>query len=63
MKTPHERDAGSEERVAVATTKRGKLVARHAPPDDEHPPLFGSGPITSFGDIIGPVDEDWELQH
>ncbi|MBC5798630.1 MAG: type II toxin-antitoxin system Phd/YefM family antitoxin [Candidatus Eremiobacteraeota bacterium] len=55
-------DRVQRERVTVTITKRGKPVARLVPPDDELAPLFGSGPVTILGDIIEPIDEQWESQ-
>jgi prevent-host-death family protein len=55
-------DRVQQERVTVTITKHGKPVARLMPPDDELPPLFGSAPVTILGDIIAPIDEEWESQ-
>lgn len=56
-------DRVQQDRVGVTITKRGKAVARLMPPDDELPPLFGSAPVTILGDIVAPIDEEWESQH
>lgn len=62
-------DDVAESGQPVIITKRGKPVARvvpfqeEPPADDERRSLFGSlaGTITVVGDIIAPLDEDWEV--
>jgi prevent-host-death family protein len=49
-------------RIPVTITKRGRPVARIVPIDDRSTRLFGfaKGTITVLGDIIEPVDVEWE---
>jgi antitoxin (DNA-binding transcriptional repressor) of toxin-antitoxin stability system len=48
----------------IRVTKRGKVVAEVHPPTDEEPTYSGPGAakgiITIVGDIMAPLDEDWE---
>jgi len=48
----------------IRVTKRGKVVAEVRPPANEKPayagPGFAKGEIKILGDILGPLDEDWE---
>ena len=46
----------------VIITKHGKPVAKLAPLEKELPSLFGcmKGSIVILGDIIGPIDVEWE---
>lgn len=53
--------ANSHEKVVI--TKRGKPVAMLVPVEPEvAKPLFGymAGTVTVHGDLIAPVDEEWE---
>ena len=45
----------------IVVTKRGKDVARVLPPDvvDDYP-LRGT--IIELGDIVAPLDEEWECE-
>ncbi len=50
-------------RITVMITKRGKPVARIVPPDSNRPStLFGAlkGSVIIKGDIISPLDVEWE---
>jgi prevent-host-death family protein len=56
-------DQVAEKRETLIITKRGKPVARVIPePEDDRQPLFGSmkGTVTILGDIISPIDVEWE---
>jgi len=56
-------DEVAEKRKPFVITKRGKPVARLVPePDAERKPLFGSmkGSVTILGDIISPIDVEWD---
>ena len=48
----------------IRITKRGKVVAEVRPPSEEKPSYSGPGAaigeITIVGDIMSPLDEDWE---
>ena len=46
----------------VTITKRGRPVARIVPIEGARESLFGclAGTITIHGDIVGPIDVDWE---
>ena len=55
-------DRVQQERMTVTITKRGKPAARLVPPEDERTPLFGSAPLVIHGDILAPLDEQWESQ-
>ncbi len=52
----------SRGRTPVTITRRGRAVARLVPVDDERGTLFGfaKGNIKVRGDIMGPIDVDWE---
>lgn len=55
--------ASSHEKVVI--TKRGKPVAMLVPVEpEEAKPLFGymAGTITVLGDLIAPVDVEWEAE-
>ena len=50
-------------RITVMITKRGKPVARIVPPDSKRrSTLFGAlkGSVIIKGDIISPLDVEWE---
>lgn len=55
-------DEVSKRREPVVITKRGKPVARLVPWEEEPTDLFGfaRGSITVHGDLLAPVDVDWE---
>lgn len=55
-------DEVAAKRTPVVVTKRGKPVARLVPFDEEPPPLFGRlrGTGTIKGDIISPLEDEWE---
>lgn len=50
------RDTGIE----ITVTKHGKPVARMVPTRVERRPFFGALPVTITGDILEPIDVDWE---
>jgi prevent-host-death family protein len=45
-------------------TKRGVPIAQVLPPPSPEPPASGfgvmAGTVTELGDILAPLDEDWE---
>jgi prevent-host-death family protein len=51
-------------RTPVLITKRGKPLAKLAPPDDKPPDILGrlAGKIEILGDMVSPITslEDWE---
>ena len=51
-----------ERRQAVVVTRRGRPVARIVPIESEPRSLFGfaRGTITVRGDVIAPIDVEWE---
>jgi prevent-host-death family protein len=55
----------SRGRQEVVVTRYGRPIARLSPVEstDENGGLFGwmSGTVTVHGDIIGPLDETWEV--
>ena len=55
-------DRVARARTPVTITKRGRPVARLVPIDEERPTLFGiaRGTIMIKGDVIEPIDVDWE---
>jgi prevent-host-death family protein len=50
----------------ITVTNRGKVVGVMSPPTEDAKPksLFGcmKGTFTIHGDIVGPVDPDWEAK-
>jgi prevent-host-death family protein len=54
-------DQVAEERKTLVITKHGKPVAQLIPPPAEET-LFGSmkGSVLYMGDIISPIDVEWE---
>lgn len=56
----------AERRYQVEVTNRGKVVAVVRPPEEETPPDPKSyvgrlaGTVTYLGDIVQPLDEDWD---
>jgi prevent-host-death family protein len=57
-------DGVARDRVPVVITKRGRAVAKLVPADDGDRALFGymAGSIDILGDIVGPIDVEWEAQ-
>ena len=58
-------DQAHETGERIQVTKHGKVVAEVAPPDPaEHrrfsPPGFAKGLFTINGDIMAPLDVEWE---
>ncbi|MBN2496690.1 MAG: type II toxin-antitoxin system Phd/YefM family antitoxin [Deltaproteobacteria bacterium] len=55
-------DGVARRRVPVVITKRGHPVAKLVPIDEEISSLFGfaRGCITIQGDIVSPLEEEWE---
>jgi prevent-host-death family protein len=52
-----------EARTEYVITKHGRPVARLVPVDDAPPEVFGrlTGTVTHEGDIVSPVDVQWEV--
>jgi prevent-host-death family protein len=55
-------DEVAEKRETLVITKRGKPVAEIRPIQDERQPFVGSmkGSVVWMGDIISPIDVEWE---
>lgn len=55
-------DEVAETRQTLIITKRGKPVAELNPIRQEHEPFVGSmkGSVVWMGDIISPIDVEWE---
>lgn len=55
----------AETGVSVVITKDGQPVAQLGPPTPRLATLAGAhkGKITVAGDILAPLDEDWETGH
>lgn len=59
-------DRVSQAREELVITRYGKPIARLVPTreedDEEREDIFGwlAGTVTIHGDIVAPVDEDWE---
>lgn len=49
-------------RGSVIITKRGRAVAKLVPADETSKPIFGfaKGCITIHGNIVQPIDVEWE---
>ncbi len=50
-------------KTEVIVTKHGKPVAKLVPVDSTGPELFGflAGSVTYHADIVGPIDEPWDV--
>lgn len=46
--------------IEITVTKHGKPVARLVPASTEKKPFFGALPVISMGDLIAPIDSEWE---
>ena len=57
-------DEVQQKRREIIITKRGKPVARLVPVDDLSPEWFGrmKGTIEILGDIISPIDVEWDAE-
>jgi prevent-host-death family protein len=55
-------DRVAETKAAVVVTKHGRPVAKVVPipPPADTPSLLGS--VTYRGDIVAPLDEDWDAE-
>jgi prevent-host-death family protein len=55
-------DRVRQERSEVVVTRYGKPVARLVPFEQEPPAIVGflAGTVTSYGDLVSPVGEEWE---
>ena len=55
-------DEVAETRQTLVITKRGKPVAEVRPIEHAHEPFVGSmtGGVVWMGDIISPIDVEWE---
>ena len=51
-------------RSPVTVTRRGRPVARIVPLDDEPVSLFGAlrGSVVVNGDLLEPIDVEWEVE-
>jgi prevent-host-death family protein len=47
---------------SVLITKHGKPVARMVPLAKPGGAFFGSLPVTINGDIVGPIEEQWDAE-
>ncbi len=58
----HLLDEVQQTRQEIVITKRGKPVARLVPTEEKIPTLFGrmKGTGEILGDIISPIDVEWE---
>lgn len=58
----HYMDLTNTKHETVVITKRGKPVAKLVPYEEESPELFGrmKGSVTIHGDILEPIDDEWE---
>lgn len=54
----------AREREAIVITRHGRPIARIVPVVEERETLFGfaRGTITIHGDLIDPVDQEWEAE-
>jgi prevent-host-death family protein len=52
----------ARDRVPLVITKRGRAVAKLVPADEEPRHLFGymAGTIEILGDVVSPLDVEWE---
>jgi prevent-host-death family protein len=59
----HYMDVANQKHETVVITKRGKPVAKLIPYEEEVPELFGrmKGAGVICGDIIEPLDVDWDI--
>lgn len=55
-------DQVARDRAPIVITKRGKPVAKLVPVDEVDRPIFGymKGTIKFMGDVISPIDVEWE---
>lgn len=55
-------DEVARHRGSVLVTRRGRPVAMLVPVDDERPAVFGfaRGCISVRGDLLAPIDAEWE---
>lgn len=55
-------DEVEKQRKQIVITKRGKPIAKLVPIDDEPISLFGymKGTVKSYGNIIDPIETEWE---
>lgn len=56
-------DSVKEDQITIVITKRGKPVAKLVPVKDSPIDKFGcmGNTVTIKGDIVSPLDEDWEV--
>ena len=58
----HLLDEVAQQRTPLVITKRGKPIAKLVPVDDDKPvDIYGcmAGTIRILGDIVGPLDVEW----
>lgn len=56
-------NAVHDEKITIVITKRGKPYAKLVPISDEQRDIFGrmKGSVTIHGDIIAPIEDEWEV--
>ncbi len=57
-------DRVAERRQELIITKHGRPVAKLVPVEQEAVPVFGymKNAVVSYGDLISPVEETWEVE-
>ena len=57
-------DRVAERRQELIITKRGRPVAKLVPIQQQTTPVFGymRNTVVSYGDLISPIEEDWEAE-
>jgi prevent-host-death family protein len=55
-------DDVNEKHISIIITKRGKAIAQLVPLEEKSMNFFGcmEGTVTINGDIVAPIDEQWE---
>lgn len=58
-------DEVNEKHISIVITKHGKAVAKLVPIDETPVNSFGcmKGTVTISGDIVSPIDVEWEANH
>jgi prevent-host-death family protein len=56
-------DLAHNQREVIVVTKRGIPIAKLVPYEDVPQPIFGymKNTITIKGDIVSPIEEDWDV--
>ena len=57
-------DRVCQTREEIVVTKHGRPVAKLVPCEEDTRPIFGylAGSVTIHGDIVEPIDEDWDAE-